>query len=729
MARQLALLIALVTLTVVQPIAGTQNQAGQTDVNPQRASDTVRAVSEAVIVDLVVRDGRGRPVRDLTPNEVEVFEDGVKQTVSTFRLVSDDSTAAEPDSRTDVGSKAGLPQIDPFRHINLVTLVFERLENEGRQLSRQAALDFLGTKFAANTLAAVFSIDRRLHVLQQFTHDRAALREAVNQATSGSYSRFKSQSDAIRQDLERARDALAVAESQVSGPRSPTGAPTAEQKRALTEAVLARLTIDVLMQTETLQREQQGHASMDSLLALVGQQRRLPGRKTVILFSEGLQIPPHVVDRFRFLISQANLSNVSVYAVDARGLMTTALSRSSQDMLEQAAGASARQLRSAGSAVSREDVMIGESAEESLRLNVQATLAALASSTGGLLIANTNDARSGLRLIDEDIRGYYELAYVSARLEYDGKFRTISVKVSRPDVKIQTRSGYFALPPVAGPPVLPYEVPLLLALNAKPLPQDFNYQTRVLRFDHRASQVRHTLVMEVPLLHVSFDEDKSTRAYKARLSILAVLKDSGGRIVEKFSQDYPLTGPLEKREAMKNGTVVFLRQFQAAPGRYSLETVALDQNTGKSAARQAELVVAEPPPGVSISSLSVIRRTDPLTAEDEKNENPLRYEKVKIVPNLGEPLQQRPDAMLALHGVIYPAPASSEKPALTVLILQNGQVVVRGVPALSGTDSAGRIPFVLTLPLQTFKAGDYEVRALVQQGQSIAKEHAFFTVR
>lgn len=705
-----------------------QQPPGQAGSTPQPQTQ-IRTISEAVVLDLVVRDTRGRPVTDLTATEIEVLENGVRQEITSFRMVS----KSELPTRTEL--KAEDRTIDPLRHINLVTLVFERLGNEARQFSRKAAEDFLQTGLGKNTLVAVFAIDRRLYVLQEFTNDPKLLREAVKQATSGD-TRFYTRSEEVKEKLEEVSTSLEAAQEQMtvlqdrgisSDPQEALRQMAAFQT-ALTQAALARITINALRNVEGLLREQQGHASLDSLRALVREQRGLTGRKTLIFFSEGLQIPPNIVDRFRFVISEANRSNVSVYAVDARGLITTELTSSARSLLQQAADVSRQQMQTTGGAVSRSEVMIGESAEESLRLNVQGTLEDLAGGTGGFLIANTNDARPGMRLINEDIRTYYELVYVPQTIKYDGQFRTIAVNVSRPNIRVQTRSGYFALPPNEGSPLLPYELPLLAALNSNPLPRDFEYQARMLHFDHHGDKVDHTLVMEVPLGYFNFSEDKTTNTYRTHFSLMALLKDAEGKVVERFAQDYPLTGPLDKVPALRSGNVIFLRNVALAPGSYVLETVAVDPENSRRSTSRTEFAVEGASRGVKISSLSVIRRADQLKPEEKNTYNPLRYQDVKIVPNLGEAIQAGPDAQLGLHCVIYASPQIAEKPHLTLTLLREGQIIARGSPELPPPEEGGRIPFVATLPIGTFMPGNYEVRATVRQGPSAAEEKAFFTL-
>jgi VWFA-related protein len=685
--------------------------------------NAIKAVSEEVLLDLVVRDKKGRPVRDLKPQEVQVFEDGVRQEVTSFRLVEEES--ATTTSGAEAEPEALPPQPAPLRHINLVTLVFERLGNESRQLARQAALDFLGTELSPNVLVSVFGIDQRLFVLQHFTNDRSLLRKAVESGTNGNYSQFVSESEAIRRELETVATQQTAGEA-AAGAIGRDSAPSPGMGTTFADARLAEMTLNILQFSESLQREQQGRSSVFALLSLVKEQRRLAGRKTLIYFSEGLHVTPSLADIYRTTISEANRSNVSVYAVDARGLLTTAMTEGTRSTLREAADASRRQiLTGAARPVTREEAMIGETAEASLRANTQATLGDLSISTGGLLIANSNDLRMGMRQVNEDIRGYYELAYRPPSREYDAKFHRVAVKILRPGVAVQTRSGYFALPPVAGGSVLPYEIPMLAALNAGPLPRAFDFHAAVLQFARTPQGVEQVVVLEVPLSNFTFMADKKKGVYRATFSLMALLKDANGRLVEKFSQNYPVEGPLDKLEALKKGSIVFTRNLRLPPGRYTLESVARDQETNKTSALRSVSVVPQATPGVDLSSVTVIRRLDPAGANDQDRNDPFRYQQHRIVPNLGEPLRRGSPVSLFL--VVYPASLSAGTPQLALQILRDGEVVGQAIADLPKPDAAGRIPYIATLSTEKLPPGQYEIRAVASQGSSNSERHAFFT--
>src|SRR5215510_5413899 len=465
-----------------------------------RTSDqgpTVRIGSEEVLLDVVARDKKGRPVTDLKADQIEVYEDGVKQQINSFRKVEKTDliegagasnnmagNAAGNAAGNTTGNAAG-NALDPLRQINLVTMVFERLNNEGRLLARDAAREFLKSELRRNVMVAVFALDQRLQVLQQFTNDGAKLSAAVDRATGAASSQFAEQSEAIQRELENLLRAQANLEAS-SGAAQGAGAGIGQ---AVVEARLAEVTTNMLRRTDDAQREQQGAASVFSLLSLIRGQQRLAGRKTVLYFSEGLQLTPNLAPIFRNAVSAANRANVSFYAIDARGLQTARQTDAARESLAAAARANEQQLRSrGGQAVTPEQIKAMDNAESSILKNAQENLASLAESTGGFLVANTNDLRSPMRRVAAELSSYYEISYVPQVREYDGKFRALNVKTSRQDVVLQTRSGYFALPPndSGGPKLLGFEAPLLAALSSPKPPRDFDYRATAMRFASKA---------------------------------------------------------------------------------------------------------------------------------------------------------------------------------------------------------------------------------------------------
>ena len=251
---------------------------------------------------------------------------------------------------------------------------------------------------------------------------------------------------------------------------------------------------------ENVERSQRGNSSLFGLFALARQEQRLAGRKAIVYFSEGLQVPNQLQPLYRSVVSEANRANLSIYSVDTRGLRTTSdFDRTRTDLTKSRENVRRQVQSRGGRAVTREDVLAGEVAEDAITMNAQGMLGALSESTGGRLIANSNDVRTGLGRAIADTSGYYEITYDPQLAAFDGSFRRIAVKVKRPGVSVQAREGYFALPPGEGSVDFPWELPLLKMLKTSPAPHDFDTRAAAYHFGPENGEVRYTLVAEIPL--------------------------------------------------------------------------------------------------------------------------------------------------------------------------------------------------------------------------------------
>ena len=65
---------------------------GQTPQQQRQEETPVRLAATEVSLDIVVKDKKGRFVKDLTASDFEVYEDGVRQKVESFRLVVREAT-------------------------------------------------------------------------------------------------------------------------------------------------------------------------------------------------------------------------------------------------------------------------------------------------------------------------------------------------------------------------------------------------------------------------------------------------------------------------------------------------------------------------------------------------------------------------------------------------------------------------------------------------------------
>ncbi|HTQ56381.1 MAG TPA: VWA domain-containing protein [Bryobacteraceae bacterium] len=700
----------------------------------EAATPVIRTTTREVLLDVVVRDRKERAIRNLRPDEVRVLEDGIPQKVTAFRFTdtgADEQQPPVPDAHEPRPSARGAnpqapplrtPALNPLHNLNIVTVVFERMGPRSRLFAQQAAAEFLANEFHANTLGGVFSLDYRLNALQPYTNNQDLLRRAIARATTGNYTEFRKDSENVLNNL-----AVEVSSGRAGITIGTAGGDPYQSSGAATQgAESPGLSSDGQMAIARLVWKQMGMVtygagwrSLDGLRALVEAQEALPGRKTVLLLSEGLVVPWEAEDMFRAVIDAANRARVSIYCVDVTGLSIHSPARAGTDLLRTGARISANQnmgVKRNGDTNSADENMDmfhqDDTVGMSLHANPQAAMGELAESTGGFLIANTNDIARPLHRVMEDVRAHYELSYVPTSQNYDGHFRKIEVQVARAGAQVQTRSGYFALPTLAGDVLQPFEMTALNALNTQPLPKAFLYRAQALLFRAEPDSVQYAVVFQVPLENLSYRENKQTAKLRTHISLLALIKDAAGQIAAKVSRDLANDIPADKFDDFTRGDLTFAEPVSLAPGRYTLETAVVDQENGAASVRRSALVASDQT-GVSLSELVPVRRVDPL--DDPRDPaDPLEFAGGKVTPSLDTRFAAGSD--IPLYMVVYPL-AAGPRLRLTMEVFENGRRISSTSPDLPAPDQFGVIPFMSSIRPDP---GQYEVRVTLRQGASSA---------
>jgi VWFA-related protein len=686
---------------------------------PLAAQDVVlHSGTSEILVDVVVHDKHGHPVHGLRQSDFQVFEDNAAQTVTSWREmrggVSPDRAAPAASGIFVQANKSENSSVHLSRQVRLVSLVFDKLSDSGRKLARNGALDFLKRDAGPNVYYAVFFVDRYFKVIQTYTNNMDLLRSAVERATGVVRSVPNIEDGGLEVLAQQTAGAVGSAESLSNsgqGQPSVNGAALAdEQANAFTD--------NMLQLSDQLNRTDLGQVSIFSLWAIVKQLERLPGRKSVLYFSEGYTMPNDLWMQFASLISAANRANVTVYAVDARGLIPASDTNLAQQVLAKGLAMSNHmtRARNAGSAVG--DFRAGDYELDSLRANGQMVLREIAESTGGELIANVNDLRPQLQHLSEDFNTWYELTYKTTNPDYDGRFRAIGVALaSHPDYTVQARSGYFALPPMENQFVFPYEVPLLRALAQRPLPRDLDFSAGIIPFRHLSNgMLQSSLVFDLPLKPIEFTWDEKSGKYVTHLSVLSLVKDERGNVVAKLSRDVALGEAKEQLDAFRQGRFIVTLPVDLPPGRYTVESVAADQRGSRFGARRASFFAQAQHAGPELSGLSLLRRVEEPSKEPDMRD-PLQVPEGRVVPTLSAHVPLARNTLLSVFFKLYPDATSKAQTRLVIDLLREGKIVSRSTPDLPAA-SDGEIPYLANLPVGTLTPGQYEFRATLLQGNS-----------
>ena len=136
-----------------------------------------------MLVDVVVRDRRGLPVRDLSQADFELLEDGVPQKLGSFTPVFESApapVAAAPKAPAAAAPSANTSTPAAVDNGPIVTaLVFDRLTPEAQRLAVQAAQSYLGKKEETPYYIGIYGVDLALTPYAPFTRNANTLRQAL----------------------------------------------------------------------------------------------------------------------------------------------------------------------------------------------------------------------------------------------------------------------------------------------------------------------------------------------------------------------------------------------------------------------------------------------------------------------------------------------------------------------------------------------------------------------
>ena len=410
------------------------------------AAPGVRA--EIVRLDVVVTDGDGKLVRDLTREDFQLLEDGKAQTLSQFLVVhaggpeapAAPEVASMPKSAETAGTATGGPG-------RFVVIFVDDLHIAPGHLdfTKEALHRFVAESLGPDDRVAIVTSSGPGGT-QALTRDRAALGGAIdrlvvreaNVAPARGSQMTPAQAELIlRGDPNALQLATRLMKDEpgsvmsVQGPQAALEAAGGANPASVVDASDRAAAQEVLRQArgvlaEDLRFSEITLTQLDDVLRSLAS---LPGRKLCLLVSDGFLVGTGTSDEqtrhLRSVVDAATRSGAVVYALDTHGLTATGGDSS-------AAGAAAP-------AGLRERVA-RLSAQE-----LRETLTGLANDTGGFLVRNTNELAVGLgrMLVDND--AYYLMAYEPTNTKRDGKFRKIEVRLPRRSgLVVRTRKGYLA---------------------------------------------------------------------------------------------------------------------------------------------------------------------------------------------------------------------------------------------------------------------------------------------
>jgi VWFA-related protein len=694
----------------------------QTQTEPSRAEDeVVRVKANLVNLDATVKDKKGHYITDLKAEDFTVYEDGVPQQVMFFdpplaggRSTTGPAPAADATNTTTNISAPARPYTSAGLPRNMIALVLDEQTTEQTNLKqvREGTLAYIRERITEQDAVAVFSVAGGLQLLQPFTQDKTRLLATVERAYgSATVNKNFEQRDVAAEVAQLsatasgAPDALAAAQ-QTNSPAAAAAGSTAAQ------ALVAAHVLQQFQKLRTALSLQQSRPILAALAAICEALRDVPGKKTLVLFSQGF-VAPEVLDwQVRSTIDIANRANVSIYIIDSGGLNTNlAQSRSvgpASPLANVAAITSQRQRIEAVGGESEFDL----ARQEGLNRE-QDILYQISGDTGGQFIKGTNDIGKGLERIDEEIHARYTLGYHSTNPNFDGSFRKLKVVVNRPGLEVSTRSGFYAIAPNTVVPLSPEDKKLLASVATAESNPALPLFVGLSAFRTQAGRYVVPLTIEIPPAALKF-ERKNDRQH-LQLDVLGVVRESPEQILSRLGGSFDAALAVEQYQSILNNNIFYRQDVELAPGTYSVAVIIRDRLSGKLAARRMELQLPVPDDAFAISDVILSRHAEPsghLATEATETSDPLSVGGVKIRPAPSR--EFRPTDNLIIYCQLYnPALNAETKAALvrvTVTLMRDNQAVARPMDYVLTETQAEPVPhltFAKYISLAKLSAGRY----------------------
>lgn len=542
--------------------AAQKSASDKDQIKPQKDDDVVRISVTLVQVDATVTDKNGKPVTDLSSSDFEIYEDGRKQHITNFSFVGarpeSVPTPAQPEARTKAPLAPGPPtRLRPDQVRRTIALVVDDLglSFESVGAVRDALKKFVDQQMQPGDLVAIIRTGAGMGALQQFTADKRQLYAAIERVRWNMTGRTRV-------------GVFAPIGSEPDSRGRATDAGAGRPDRADSSGGGAIETAD------ELRTEIYAVGTLGALNFVVRGLRELPGRKSVILLSDGFplynrdQNSRRVLDSLRRLTDLANRASVVIYTIDARGLQTPMLSAA-----DDVGGMSSEQIEQALDARRQE------------LFDTQQGLQYLAQETGGFAIRNSNDLGRGIKRVLDDQKGYYLLGYVPAYSTFrpergQRKFHKITVKVKPAGLNVRTRKGFYGIAEEEVRPARRTPAQQVVAALMSPFASgDVHLKlTSLYAHDPKAGSIVRSL-LHIDPQDLTFTT-KPDGSHESVIDLLAVTFTDNGRIVQQEGRSYTLN-VIDRNfaELMRRGFLYTINVPVKKAGAYQLRVAVRDSSS------------------------------------------------------------------------------------------------------------------------------------------------------
>jgi len=529
-------------------------ERGQAAVAP--GDQVIKVQAPSVVVDVIVTDKRGRPVRGLTAADFAVYENNRLQKIVTFVPPITPSAVREAlaPSNTDVGAVREPPlpprerEARDLASVHFITLVldFGDLQPAHIKHACDAASKYLQKDVAPDDFIAIYGIDQSLHLALAFTKDKKQALVALDRLSGRTpggrlTTQARLETEQEIQDLNQeiygleASSTSGVGATAAAPGNGPGGGGTGQGAQAA-EVQMEKIEMATLMKFLWSQSALQARAVLVALRALAQAYQSLPGRKNVVVFSEGFLHSPEVEPEMQAVVDAANRANVAFYVIDAGGLAAEYYDASNASppdttgMRESFRMSNWSDYDRISTGLSKFDWAAHIGGIDSRHED----LGRVAVATGGLMMKNQNDLLAGLESVDRDLREFYTLVYQPSEVSYDGSFRPLKVEALAPGLHVRYRQGYWAIAAGEEMMMTPAAAQLVAALENGSLRPAFAPAMNAAALFAPDGKLTAPVRVSLPARMVSLERQGDH--YRGGVTLVLVARDASGRPVSVYQR-------------------------------------------------------------------------------------------------------------------------------------------------------------------------------------------------
>ncbi len=627
---------------------------------------TIRSTVSLVEIDVQVTNRDGKPVKGLTQEQFSVTEDGKAQNISTFEY--NDIERVETAGKTDdalitvpLGTITSPEEIKTVVHDHRMIVMFQ------------------GQMTPAD-LVAVVAFGNTLKVVSNFTNDRELLKQSV---------------DALVPGHEAALSQLADAATAANG------------ETAVTEDTGASFTAD-----DTEFNIFNTDRKLAAVEALCEDLEGIPGKKSIIQFTSGItQTGEENRSELFAATNSANRSNVSIYSVDSRGLLTAT------------PGGDASAGASGGNAMFNGATVISQSQS---RQDSRDTLATLAGDTGGRTFFDVGDFSKVFQSVQNDTSGYYLLGYYSANAANDGAWRRVHVKVDHlpAGVHIRAREGYYAPKNFDVFTTEDRERQLEEAFRSETPEVELPVAVETAEFRLNANQVFVPISAKLAPSALQWAQKRGSR--ETAFDFAAEVRDAkSNRVVGALRDTITVKIDTEHFQDIQQHALVYQGGIILAPGEYKLKFLARENESGRIGTFEQKLSLAPPQlDHLQVSSLLLSSqveavqntaqiKTQALAKDAKLKSSPLDVGGERIIPSVTRVFTSE-QTLYVFFQAYAPQKADANSLRSGLIFFRNGQRL-SDTPMVAPTEydeKSRTASFRLSLPLAGLSSGRYTVQAI-----------------